>query len=637
MKPDPKMRTYMSNRSPMFRFVHHACLAAMLAALLPIVGCTKTAEVTPAPAPPPTFSGPDFLRTTIASVATLDGYQPVLVSGYGLVVNLDGTGSPDCPPALRALMLDELGKRGFGRHSTGYEHLSPVQVLASDRTAVVRVDGIIPPGASEGDRFDLLISTLPNTSTTSLEGGTLYTMDLAIGGANLTPSAVTPIARGRGAVFVNPFLIKKGDTPPEDHKMGRILGGGVITAPPVIELITNEPSYRLTRQIADRINGRFPQSPDDPYPLAVPKSDTRIALNLLKTFEDNPQRMLDLVSHLYLNPTVGFNREKAAELMKLVQTPGNAIYANDMAYTWEAMGPYVQPVIEELYDNADPGIRVAALQAGAHLQDTKAIDPLIALASAGEGQVSERATKLLGVLLKRNPANPKMVGAMRQLLDSDDTLVRLAAYECLAGVDDPSIRRFAFDDKLELAQVQCQKPMVYVARTGRPRVIVFNDSIGFNKPLMVSMWNDKLMLRATENSNLVDVFMKKAGGKSMTEKIPDNVPYLAGVMAFHPTDDSKTPGFDLTYSEIVTVLYRLTSQRHIDAPLVLEGSDLEARIATMKTAEMFEAARPDTEAGATRPDSEGGAARPDAAPKEEKKSKGFFNFFGGSDDKKTDK
>ena len=55
------------------------------------------------------------MRGTIASETIMLGYQPVVVRGYGLVVGLDGTGSRDIPPALRAHMLAEMARRGIAR------------------------------------------------------------------------------------------------------------------------------------------------------------------------------------------------------------------------------------------------------------------------------------------------------------------------------------------------------------------------------------------------------------------------------------------------------------------------------------------------------------------------------------------
>jgi len=259
------------------------------------------------------------------------------------------------------------------------------------------------------------------------------------------------------------------------------------------------------------------------------------------------------------------------------------------------------------------------LQAGARLDDLDTAEPLAALASGNQAEYSQRATKLLGVLLKRHRTTPKLIEPLRELLDSNDTRVRLAAYDALAEINDASLRRFAFGDKLELAQVRCDKPMVYVARQGRPRVILFNDRIGFNKPLTFSMWDDRLMIRAAEGAKLVDVFHKRPGQRAETQQIPDNVPYLTGVMAFNPEIDSKSPGFDMTYAEIVTVLHKLVTQRHIDAPLVLQTSDLDARIAALRSEEMIREARPESGTEAPRPDH--------SKPKVQEKDGGLLGIF----------
>ncbi|MCC6581796.1 MAG: hypothetical protein IT440_15295, partial [Phycisphaeraceae bacterium] len=56
----------------------------------------------PPPAPPgPAFTGPAYLQGTVGSMTKLRGYEPLLVSGYGLVVDLQGTGSADVPDFLR--------------------------------------------------------------------------------------------------------------------------------------------------------------------------------------------------------------------------------------------------------------------------------------------------------------------------------------------------------------------------------------------------------------------------------------------------------------------------------------------------------------------------------------------------------
>src|ERR1041385_6050258 len=73
----------------------------------------KKAEI--AVPPPPTYHGPAFLRGSVGSVVELRNNRDVVVSGYGIVVGLDGTGSGDCPAFLRGWVLNEMRKGGFGQ------------------------------------------------------------------------------------------------------------------------------------------------------------------------------------------------------------------------------------------------------------------------------------------------------------------------------------------------------------------------------------------------------------------------------------------------------------------------------------------------------------------------------------------
>ncbi|MBI1370415.1 MAG: hypothetical protein GC162_17405 [Planctomycetes bacterium] len=557
----------------------------MIAAAMMLPGCgPKTVEAPPPAPPPPTYKGPEYLRGTIGSLATLQGYQPLLVSGYGLVVNLNGTGSADCPPALREWLISEMAKRGFGQESIGFGDLTPEQVLNSDRTAVVLVQGVVPRGATDGTHFDLQVKALPQTQTTSLEGGTLYTTDLRINGENFAAPAFGAIAKGHGPLFINPFRdptqTPETTTEREQLLVGRVLGGGTMTASTPLLLITNQPSYRLTRQIADRINGRFPPDPTDKGPIAVPQSDTAIVINVIKRYQDNPQRMMDLLSHLYMNPTMDFAVDQANRLADVLAQPANADQADDIAVTWEGMGKTILPILRKLYDSPSPVVRMAALQAGAYLEDQRTADPLEALAASDHIGINDRATRMLGVLLKQKPENIRVANMLRELLDAEDVQVRVAAVDALSAADDTAIGRNVFNDSMEMARAHCTKPMIYVARTGKPRIIIFNDRLSFQYPLFFTTWNNQFMVRGSAGDDTVSVFYKpETNPRAVTQNIPANVPYLVGTMAFSPNEDSKSVGLSIGYSRIVSVLYQMTREGAIDAPFVMERSNLAQQIA----------------------------------------------------------
>ena len=147
-------------------------------------------------------------------------YRPTVVRGYGLVVGLDGTGSGDIPPDVRTHMLQVMGRRGVGSETSGFGHLDPELMLDSQDTAVVIVEAIIPQGATgrkrtppvsgreaeilPGTTFDVMVTADPRTSTTSLEGGQLYTTEMRPGPLMAGSLQAFALAESSGPLFINP-------------------------------------------------------------------------------------------------------------------------------------------------------------------------------------------------------------------------------------------------------------------------------------------------------------------------------------------------------------------------------------------------------------------------------------------------
>ena len=565
--------------------MHRILLSVCIVAL---AGCgQKVKEAAVVIPPPATYRGPTFLRGTIASVAELRGYEERVVSGYGLVVGLRGTGSPDCPPALRAVILDQMRKGGFGQVRLGLGDRPPQVELASGRVAVVKVTGIIPAAATKQSRFDLRVEALENSSTTSLEHGQLYTLELELGEPRPGVKGFV-VAEGRGAVFINPFEDpeKPADDITDPRRNGLVLAGGRLLRDMDLMLVTTRPSLRLVQQMADRINARFQPEKGDDGPMATALNESTVRLRVLSRFQSNPQRMLDLVSHLFLDPRPLFAQERARQMGETLSNVANRQYADDIALAWEAMGPVVLPLIREHYGSPDAVLALVALTAGAGLGDAKAIDPLKAIVEGQDGRRCEQATVLLGRLLRERPDRPQITAVLRKLLDHEDPLVRVAAYESLAAVDDAAIQRFGFEGKMEVAHVRCEKPMIYATRSGPPRLIIFNDRLGFVTPLFFSMWDNRFMLQSGMKSSELRLFYKdpRPGHTRPTiENIPATVPYLAGMMAFDPSaNHSRTPGLDFSYNRIISILHRLTERGLIDAKLVMQQDTLAERIQRLR-------------------------------------------------------
>src|SRR5207248_4321407 len=111
--------------------------------------------------------------------------EGLAVSGFGVVVNLDGTGDSKAPNAVRQYIIKQMvTHKGGSSLIPGAKQMSPERMLSDSRVAIVEVLGMLPPGSRKGQRFDVQVSALPDSDTTSLARGTLWTTELRLRGTD---------------------------------------------------------------------------------------------------------------------------------------------------------------------------------------------------------------------------------------------------------------------------------------------------------------------------------------------------------------------------------------------------------------------------------------------------------------------
>ncbi len=462
-------------------------------------GCqTRELEAPPAAAPAITYTGPAYLRNTVGSLARLRNNRPMPVSGFGFVTGLNGTGHRGAPAYLRQRIVNEMKKGGFGSANLGTSLLTPERALDDINTAVVAIEGLIPPGATRGTRFDVLVSALPATETTSLAGGRLFSTDLSLGGADPSNRYSHPLARARGSLYLNPF---DADDPAEESETFRrqaiIVGGGEVTEDRLIEIVLNQPSWQRARAIEDRINERFPMAPEDrTVKTANAISNLVIRISVPRRFSNEPEQLLDLIAHLYITNAPQFEPMQARRLYQEFRDDPNAADAVKLA--WMALGKTITPVLREYYEDERQDIRLAALEAGAYLQDERSSQHLLELAGSDDPRLRARVAQALVFL----PKSLRGGRALKQLLDDQDVSVRVTAYESLARTGDPIVERIAVRNeggiKFIIDRVPAERPLVYVTYRGIPRIVIFNPSLGFELPEVARLWDNRLMLRTPD-------------------------------------------------------------------------------------------------------------------------------------------
>lgn len=556
-----------------------------------LVGCGPVIE---SAAPRPTSirsafiqSLPQIMRGTVASEAYLlgyaapnsVGYRPLVVQGYGLVVGLNGTGSNDVPPDIRAHMLAEMKRHGIGSENAGLGHISPQRMLDSKNTAVVVVQGIIPPGATKSARFDLRVMPVPNTSTTSLESGRLYTMELAphlLVGRRVR--AASPLALANGPIFINPFA-EPGAIEQDgvDRRVGRILNGGAVIADMPLKMRLVSPSHVRAGLIVVAINTRFPIEMGQLNPTARGESDESIELTVPPSYRNRIDDFIELLLHTTIrqaNP-----KSVAMSIKRLLESNPTPRMAIDAAWRWQALGTQALPILRGLYDSPEHLPRTSAILAGAHLDDPLCISPLISLTESGGTLERLRAINLLAEMR----LNPLIDQTLRSLLNDPDPNIRIETYEALAGRNDPSLDHIPVDGKFMVDIVPSDFPMIYVTHFGLPRIVVFGRNLSIELPLTMRTWSNRLMIKGNHGDREVEVYYRPVGAEQgFITKVSPQISDLIHFLGHTSTVDRPSPGLGLSYSETVGAIHQICRQQYVKADFKAQQDRIRATIDALK-------------------------------------------------------
>ncbi len=590
------------------RMLTQVVLVVMLGSLPLACGGSQKEKPKPRTVTPVVRNVPSALRGTIGSEVTVNGVQPVLVSGLGLVVGLNGTGGLAIDAGVSATMERELGLRGIsqGGNSTAGTNIagmSPRQLLNDTNTAVVTVYAAIPPGSPQGATFDVYVRAL---NATSLEGGTLWTTDLRIGDPTLLGGYRTQkLASSRGSIFVNPFVDPGTSITGVGQAVGRVLDGGYVDSPLKLELQLDNESGSRARSIVSAINSRFP--PGTHGQTARGRSAGSITLTVPATYAKRPADFLQLVTHMPIDQT---NIEAYAQSYVRVMKNEPAM-GEEMMWCLRAIGERSLPFVRELYEDPDVVPRMAALNVGAALGDPRSVEPLLRLARTASTPIRIEAIGLL----KTVQGGPSLELSLRELLAENDLTIRVAAYETLAaraehiqyarvmarnpstqvvteaGTFEPTIakvlsgstihgvERRLIGHKFALDRVQGGKPLVYVTQQRAPRVVVFGDGPSVTEGAFASIWSDRLMLLNDDPSREPRIYYKDYRTTRVTQTVvPTNVMELIEFFGRQPSPQDPRPGLDLSYSEVVGALYGLQSAGAINTAFATERDKLMAQL-----------------------------------------------------------
>ncbi len=628
-------------------------LSALLLGLVwTAVGCgSRRPPPRPTTVTPVVRDVPTALRNTVFARSSMNGLEPTLVSGFGLVVGLNGTGGGTLDDRVAGTMERLMGQQGIGRGSNASGAMvdplsgqpkTPRQLLRDPNVAVVLVEAVVPPGSPDGYTFDVFVRAL---NATSLDGGRLWTTELRVGGAQTFGGYQTrKLAEASGPIYINPFSNPGRESDGVTRTVGRILDGGVVTSPFGIQLVLDNASPTLARSMVDAINSRFPERAGDRGPTARGRSSQDIEINIPSRYRDKPDEFLQILRFLTMDGR--FAPEQYAQQYSR-QIRSLPALADELAWALIGLGEPAIPFCRELYDESELIPKLAGLRAGAILGDPRAAAPLLEIARSAPSSVLR--AEAIG-LVARLDAGPQVDQALRELTWSRELSVRVAAYEARAeraqraqfnrlvarersrpqGTGSVSLaslerhaRVFLPDGTIQgvsrrpmggasflLDRVDGGEPLIYITQQGEPRVVLFGESPQIETPTFVSAWDDRLWIIAEEQGaeRLRIRYRDARTGQVTMHEVRPNLLELVDFLARRSTPEDPRPGLGMTYAEVVGTLHALHQEGATKAEFATERDRLLANL--------FEAARGAVteERPETASDTEATFFTPDLAP-----------------------
>ncbi|MCX5638310.1 MAG: flagellar basal body P-ring protein FlgI [Planctomycetota bacterium] len=484
------------------------------------------------------------LGATIGSLVEVVTPQSIPVEGYGLVGGLNGTGSSECPPRIRVYLTQYILSQLPG------QKIDVEKLIDSPNTAVVLVEGVMPSIPLKGQYFDVKVTALEGTRTTSLQGGWLYGADLNVAGSFGIAMKVMVDAEG-------PVFIDKIDTAEVNKRVGYILAGGKVLDDFKIALVVRKPDYRGTSDIRNRVNELFGGD------IARAVSPGRIEVTVPDKYREQKEKFVSLIKATYLaqTPQVTEERVKAFVTRLAVSQDKDA---SEIAL--EAIGNESLSKLGVLLNSSDQQVRLRAARCMLNLGSDAGLDVLRKMAIEKGSACRLEALEAIVVGASRNDA----VAVSRRLLYDEDFDISLAAYEQLRKLEDVAITREFIGRNFYLERIaQTGHKAIFVSRSGQPRIVIFGLPIRCRGNIYVQSADGNVIINAPAGQKDVTLLRKQPRRSGVIARMKSSFELADIIRALceEPAEKSEEArrGLGISYDEMIALLKQMCDRGAVKA------------------------------------------------------------------------
>lgn len=540
----------------------------LAAAPLLLTGCfLKDFTTVARPQLDDTPSDKDVVQTIGDVSAEFDNATDLVVSGFGLVTGLDGTGgsTPSCD--ARTAVIERLKR-------TKVEN--PSEIIDSPDSAIVIVSAVIKPGVRRDELVDAIVTLPEGSKVMSLRGGVLQPTPLMTFSTQGdvreylkqnnfgTVSDGNRLLRGHDVVIakgpIQAALTGKDDAAAESDqplKRGYVWKGGRMIEGRAMFLVlkTDQQRFRVAEQVAARLNETFHGGETAGSKVAIARHKDLIAVAVPPRYRLNRPHYMRVVWAVPLAPPADATRY-LKEWEEKLQHPETALTA---AIRLEALGAPSIPVLRNALTSDYPLVRFAAAEALAYLGQTSAAEPLCRSAAEHPALQAYALTALAAL------DDALGMSKLEELLAAKEPELRYGAFRALREVDPtgPAVRGEWARRAFVIHEVGTPGPsLVHLLSEGRAEVVLFGESPKLIAPFSITAGpNITVTARAGDAMATVSRFSVRSGSTPNHVQCSLAVADILRTMAEHGA----------TYSDAADMLRKAEERKALSCPLAFDA------------------------------------------------------------------